>query len=160
MNFNGRVNIAGPNRFDQFQMQDKIPTKETYYKAALTGNWEENTLSKTFFSAGNITILQNGIRAGVYKRSKGRFLIGNQEEDVLKMIMRSIFLQHAINLPTGITQQVVALNKTVLDYCVPQVYGEAEGYVKYKHDVSTLVVPLQRPISTMTSNTLEFKRWF
>ena len=65
-----------------------------------------------------------------------------------------------MNLPNQITEQVTALNKIVLDYCVPQVYGEAKGYVKYKHDVSTLVVPIRRPMSTMTEKTLEFKRWF
>ena len=157
---NGRVHIMGNNQFNTFALHDKIPTKDTYYKAALTGNWKTNTLSTTFFSAGNIQILQNGIKAGVYKLSNQRFLVANQDEDVLKMIMRSIFLQHALNLPNKITEQVTALNKIVLDYCVPQVYGEAKGYVKYKHDVSTLVVPIQRPISTMSDKTLEFKRWF
>ena len=106
--------------------------------------------------------LQNGIKAGVYKLSNQRFLVANQDEDVLKMIMRSIFLQHALNLPNKITEQVTALNKIVLDYCVPQVYGEAKGYVKYKHDVSTLAVPMQRPahMSTAGSNTLELKPFF
>ena len=32
--------------------------------------------------------------AGVYKSSGGRFRIGYQNEDTLKIIMRSIFLQH------------------------------------------------------------------
>ena len=160
MNVNGRVHIMGTNQFNTFALHDKIPTKDTYYKAALTGNWTANVLSKTFFSIGNIQILQNGIKAGVYKLSKQRSLVANQDEDVLKMIMRSIFLQHALNLPNKITEQVTALNKIVLDYCVPQVYGEAKGYVKYKHDVSTLVVPIQLPISTKSDKTLEFKRWF
>ena len=150
----------GTNQFNTFSLHDKIPTKDTYYKTALTGNWTVNILSKTFFSIGNIQILQNGIKAGVYKLSNQRFLVANQDEDVLKMIMRSIFLQHALNLPNKITEQVTALNKIVLDYCVPQVYGEAKGYVKYKHDVSTLVVPIQLPISTKSDKTLEFKRWF
>ena len=157
---NGRVHIKGNNQINTIALHDKIPTKDTYNKAALTGNWITNTLSKTFFSTGNIQILQNGIKAGVYKLSNQRFLVANQDEDVLKMIMRSIFLQHALNLPNKITEQVTALNIIVLDYCVPQVYGEAKGYVKYKHDVSTLAVPIQLPISTKSDNTLEFKRWF
>ena len=161
MDFNGRVNIMGNNKFDPFILQDKIPTKETYYQAALIGNWENNMLSNTYFSSGNIKILQNGIKAGVYKLSNKRFLIANQEEDVLKMIMRSVFLQHAMNLPNNITNQVVALNRIVLDYCVPQVYSEAKGYVKYKHDVSTLVVPFPHAAATTkTEKVLEFKRWF
>jgi len=69
--------------------------------------------------------------------------------------MRSTFLQSAMNLPSDITGQVQALNKLVLDYSVPQIYGEAQGYVKYKNDVSTLVVPIERPTSTYSNNTLD-----
>ena len=53
--------------------------------------------------------------------------------------MRSTFLQSATEFTIGILLgQVEALNKLVLDYSVPQIYGEAQGYVKYKNDVSTL----------------------
>ena len=65
--------------------------------------------------------------------------------------MRSVFLQNATNLPNDITAQVEALNKLVMNYCIPQVYGEAQGYVKYKNDVSTLVVPMTRPTSTYSN---------
>jgi hypothetical protein len=162
MNANGRVDILGHNAYNRFGLHDRIPVQQpdTYYKEALTGNWNCTTLSSSFFSAQNIRILQNGIKAGVYNKSNGRFLIGDQEEDTLKIIMRSIYLQHASNLSTNIVQQVAALNKLVLDYCVPQVYGEAQGYIKYKNDVSTLVVPLCRPTSTYRTNTLELKPWF
>ena len=74
--------------------------------------------------------------------------------------MRSIFLQSATNLPNQIKEQVTALNKLVLDYAVPQIFGEAQGYIKYKNDVSTLVVPIERPTSTYTNTTLELKPWF
>ncbi len=161
MNSNGRVNILGYNPFARFQMHDKIPNQRfSGYGAALTGNWQDTSLSNTFFSAANMRIVQNGIKAGVYQRSNGQFQIADQDEDTLKIIMRSVFLQHATNLPTNIAGQVAALNKIVLDYAVPQVFSEAQSYVKYKNDVSTLVVPVQRPISTYQGQTLEFKRWF
>ena len=35
-----------------------------------------------------------------------------------------------------------------------------KGYIKYKNDVSTLAMPMQRPTSTYASNTLELKPWF
>ena len=161
MQANGRVNILNHNPYDRFHLHDKIPVgQSTNYCDALTGNWQKSMLSNTFFNANNIRIIQNGLKAGVYKLSNGRFLIGDQEEDTLKIIMRSIFLQHSTNLPNNITGQVVALNKMVLDYCVPQVYGEAQGYVKYKNDVSTLVVPISRPTSTYSNTLLELKPWF
>ena len=162
MNANGRVNILDPIHNSVFQLYDKIPIDEkvTSYRNALTGNLEQNTLSKTFFSAGNILILQHAIMAGVYKSSNGRFQIGYQNEDTLKIVMRSIYLQHSSNLPKDITAQVEALNKLVTDYCIPQICGEAEGYIKYKNDVSTLPTPLGRGISTYSNNVLETKKFF
>ena len=128
MNANGRVNILETINNSVFQLYDKIPIDEktTSYRDALTENLESNQLSQTFFSAGNILILQHALMAGVYKSSNGRFQIGYQSEDTLKIIMRSIFLQHASNLPTNITRQVEALNNLVLDYAIPQICGEAE----------------------------------
>ena len=110
--------------------------------------------------AANIQIIQNGIRAGVYKLSNQRFLIGPQDLDTLKIIMRSIFLQHSLNDTKNIPQQIEGLNKLVMNYSVPQIIGEAEGYVKFKNDVSTMAMPMDRPTSTYASNTLELKPWF
>ena len=88
-------------------------------------------------------------------------MIGEQDVDTLKVIMRSIFFQHSAHLSDNIMGQVQELNKLVLDYCVPQVYGEAEGYMKYKHDISTLAVPMQRPAAaSYKTKTLEQKPWF
>ena len=83
MNANGRVNILDPINNDIFQLYDKIPIDEkvTSYRKALTGNIEPNSLSKTFFLAGNILILQHAIMAGVYRSSNGRYQIGYQNED-------------------------------------------------------------------------------
>ena len=161
-NSNGRVNILGNNIPDVFQLYDRVPVNEkiTSYRQALTGNWENNMVSNVYFSADNIQIIQNGIRAGVYKKSNKRFIIGPQDLDTLKIIMRSIFLQHSSNLPTHITQQIIALNKLVTDYCIPQLCGECDAYTKYKNDVSTLSVPLQRPVSTYQNNTLETTNFF
>ncbi len=161
-NSNGRVDILGPNVMDCFHLYDRIPIADgdTYYRTAMTGNWQNSMLSRVFFSADNIRILQNGIKAGVYHKSNGRFQIADQDQDVLKMIMRSTFLQSSKNLPNNITEQVKALNNLVLGYAVPQVLGEAIGYVKYKNDASMMYTPMQRPASTYHSNTLELKPWF
>jgi hypothetical protein len=159
---NGRVDIKSPNTSNLFQLYDKMPANQcTTYRDALEGIWVETPLSKLFFSKENIQILQNGIRAGVYKRSNGQYVIGPQDCDALKIVMRSTYLQYSANLKTNISQQVTQLNKMVLDYCIQQVYGEAQGYLKYIDDVSTLAIPLAPPV--MASNTgreLYFKGWF
>ena len=49
----------------------------------------------------------------------------------------------------------------VLNYCIQQVYGEAQGYLKYLDDASTLVVPIAPPVmADNTDRELEFKAWF
>lgn len=159
---NGRVDIKTPNTSDLFQMYDKIPANQcTTFRNATEGLWTENSLSQTFFSLQNLNIIQNGIRAGVYKKSNGQYLIGPQDCDSLKIIMRSVFLQYSANQPNNIPQQVAELNKMVLDYCIQQVYSEAQGYMKYIYDVSTLVVPIAHPVmADNTDRELEFKSWF
>jgi hypothetical protein len=59
--------------------------------------------------------------------------------------MRSVFLQHAANQTQNVAGQISQLNKIVLDYCVHHVYSEAQGYMKYLYDVSTLAVPMASP---------------
>lgn len=159
---NGRVDIKTPNTSELFQMYDKIPANQcTTFRNATEGLWTENVLSNTFFSLQNLQMIQNGIRAGVYKRSNGQYVIGPQDCDSLKIIMRSVFLQNAANQPHNISHQVHELNKMVLDYCIQQVYGEAQGYMKYINDISTLVVPIAHPImADNTDRELEFKSWF
>ena len=147
---NGRINIltCNPgNSFDQFQMYDKIPVNQcSTFRNPTEGLWNNTSLSDTFFSHKNICYIQNAIREGVYHLSKKQFIISNQDEDTLKIIMRSIYLQHAANQPTHIEKQIQQLNQIVLDYCIPQVYNEARGYKKYLVDVSTMYTPIPPPI--------------
>jgi hypothetical protein len=147
--YNGRVNlIQQPDTSIMFKMQEKIgiKNKATEFRDALNGIWETNILSQLFFSAKNIQIIQNGLRAGVYKMSGDKYIIAPQNIDTLKIIMRSIYLQNAEHNETDITGQIERLNKMVLDYAVPSVYGEATGYVRYCEDQSSLVKPLARPL--------------
>ena len=159
---NGRVDIEGPNTTTLFSMFDRIPANQCAgYRDAMQGNWYNTKLSDAFFSKENIQQLQNGLRAGVYEMSNGQYRIGEQSCDQLMMIMRSTFLQSSLNQPHDITGQISRLNKLVLDYAVAQVYSEAQGYMKYKHDVSTLVVPIATPImSTTGDKQLELKPFF
>ena len=162
--YNGRVNIIEePSTNIRFQMQEKIAVKNkaTAYREALTGTWENSVLSQVFFSAENIQILQNGIRAGVYKKSNGQINVPPQNIDSLKIIMRSTYMQYAEHLPNNIKQQIERLNNIVLDYCVKSVYGEAIGYLKYCQDQSSLVVPFDHPIPTDREyKQLELKPFF
>ena len=159
---NGRVDIKTQNTSQLFKMYDKIPANQcATFRNPTEGLWTDNKLSQTFFSQQNIAILQNGIRAGVYHKSNGQYIIGAQDCDTLKIIMRSIFLQYSSNMNTNIQQQIYELNNMVLNYSIQQVYGEAQGYMKYINDVSTLAIPIAPPVMTNNSDRqLELKKWF
>lgn len=162
--YNGRVNLLEPESPDAvFKMKEKLAVKNkaTEYREALVGTWENNTLSNIFFSAENIQIIQNGLRAGVYAMSNNEFVIAPQNIDTLKIIMRSTYMQYAEHYPDKIKEQVERLNKLVLDYAIPTVYNEAVGYMKYRIDQSTLVTPLAIPQHhDRNYKQLELKNWF
>jgi len=155
MNNNGRIDLINLNENNNFEdMQnscfthsDRIPAKETLsYREALTGNLLNSKLSDLYFSKENIKLLQNGLRAGVYNKSKGAYLIDEQSEDELKIIMRSTFLQYSNNDLDNIKEQITELNDLILEYAVNQVYNEAQSYIQYKIDASTLIVPMASPV--------------
>ena len=164
---NGRIDIINktqtPDLSNLFAMYDKIPANQcATFREPTLGQWDETSLSKAYFSTENIQIIQNGIRSGVYKKSNQQYVVAPQDCDSLKIIMRSVFLQHSANQTDNISQQISELNKIVLDYCVFHVYSEAQGYMKYLHDVSTLAVPLATPIveTYKDKNNYLMPNWF
>jgi len=158
--YNGRVNILDDSNPDlRFQMAEKIAIKNkaSEYRDPLVGIHEDNVLAQVYFSEGNVQILQNGLRAGVYEKSGQKMVIPPQNVENLKIIMRSIFLQYAEYSNDSVTAQVEKLNSYVLDYAVNSVYNEAIGYMNYCRDQSSLVVPLDRPEVSRDFKGLEFK---
>jgi hypothetical protein len=162
---NGRVNLLKMNEDPTavFRMQERIAIKNkaTEYREALNGTWENNVLSELFFSAKNVQILQNAIRAGVYKMSNDKYIVAPPNTDTLKIIMRSVYLQNAEHIPNKVTEEIEKLNQIVLDYAIPSTYNEAVGYEKYCQDQSTLIVPLEMPLHhDRQYKQLELKPWF
>ena len=122
---NGRVNLIDQPSTDAiFKMQEKvaIKNKTTEYREAVHGVIENTQLSDLFFSKENIQIIQNGIRAGVYKKTNEEYLISPQNIDTIKIIMRSVFFQY-VEYTDNITEEIRKLNKIVLDYAVNNVYN-------------------------------------
>lgn len=162
--YNGRVNVFNDTSdpLAQFKMFEKVAVKNkaTEYRDALTGVWECSQLSNLFFSAENIQMIQNGLRAGVYKMSNNQIVIAPQSLDNLKIIMRTIYLDKAKHLNEDITGQIVELNQHVLDYCVPFVYKESVAYLNYLRDQSTLAMPLERELRhDRDYKQLQYKPW-
>jgi hypothetical protein len=155
---NGRIDFK--ENGTPFFLQDKIATDNRTMYDNLKYTQQPSALSNLFFSVKNVEIIQNALRAGVYHYSQKKYIIDKQNSDVLNVIMRAMFLQHSKDQPDNLTQQIIDLNKVVVDYCVPKIHSEVEGYIMYKRDASTLVVPLDKPICEYTDKTLELHKFF
>ena len=153
----GRVDFKGGT---PLFLQDKIIKDSRTMYDNLKYSQQSSVVSNLFFSTKNVTIIQNAIRSGVYKTSNEKYIIDNQDGDTLNVIMRAVYLQNSVNLPDNITKQIEDLNKIVIQYCVPRIYGEVQGYIRYKEDASSLAVPLDNPMSVYTDKTLELKNFF
>jgi hypothetical protein len=156
---NGRIDLMTSGTPLFLQDQIKLDDKTNYYNT-IKYSLEPCLLSKTFLSYENRIIIQNGIKAGVYKLSNKQYIIDKQDDDVLNSIMTGIYLQYALNQCDNIKKQVEDLNKLVIEYCVPKVFGEIKGYMQYKFDASTLVMPLMNPVSTYNSKELVLNNFF
>ena len=161
---NGRIDLFDqPSPDAQFKLFERVAVrnKATEYRAPLEGIWEDNILAQVFFSKENVQILQNGLRAGVHKLSNGKYFIPPQNQDQLKIIMRSTYMQYAKHQRDDIPGQVQTLNELVWEYCIPFVYNECVAYFKYLEDQSTLVMPLAREQQVDRDfKQLELKPWF
>jgi hypothetical protein len=164
--YNGRVDISKPSKLDIPAYQTKEIDNKTFYAEAVQGHTKPNEVSNLFFSEKNINFsekninaLQDGIRYRIFNETG--VTIGRQSDNDLKIIMRSIYLQYSKNLPTKVIEQVRELNKKVLDWSVKEVLSNLKQFQKYKKDVSTMPIPLERSplITTKGTKTLELKPW-
>lgn len=156
----GRIDLLTAGGTPLF-LQDKIHNNEkTTYANTMKYTQQNTTLSMLFFSQANMKIIENAIKVGVYQVSNKKHIIDTQDRDTLYVIMRAIYLQYSLNQPDNITQQIEDLNERVVLYSVPRIYGEIQGYIQYKHDASTLVVPMENPSYYHIDKTLELKTFF
>jgi len=161
MNCNNRLNTMPPDLNVLFQMKERVNVRSTDFTDMVNYNSNDTQLSQAFFSRENTEILQNGIKAGVYKLSNKKYIIQKQNDEELKNIMRKIFLQYSRNNPNNIRQQITKLNDILLKYAVKRVYEETIGYERYKHDINTLNVPMIPPqLSRPNDKQLTLKNWF
>ena len=159
---NGRVNIIDQPKADSFfQLFDRNASQKTSFRDALKGVKQDNELSAHFFSKENIQIVQNGLRAGVYKMSNNKYVIGEQSYDNIKLIMQDAYYEHALNHPGNIAQQISTINQHIFDKYVPKLHGEVIGYINYKRDASTVRDPIfyPKPSGDRDHKPLEYKRW-
>ena len=109
---NGRVIFDDkPGISYQLYENEKNPYQ---FDNSLKSIQSDNVLNKTFFSQKNIDMIQNAIINEVVQKTG--YKIGRQSELQLQIIMRSLFLQFARNDPCNIKQQIIELDRKVIDY--------------------------------------------
>ena len=101
-----------------------------------------NALSRTFFSNDNAENIQSQIINTIYKKTQKK--ISKQSYQELQIIMKSIYLQYGRNLPTNIENQVVVLNKYVVDECVRIIEPNITQYNKYLEDITSPIPVMPR----------------
>jgi hypothetical protein len=120
----------------------------------LKGIIELNDLSRFFFGRKNIDHLQRLIIREVARKSNGKYNIGPQNEYQLLIIMRSMYLQYSTNRPDGIEQQIIALNRAMIQEVVPRVLSGIENYLSYMRDQGSNPVPqIERPENVNITGT-------
>jgi hypothetical protein len=157
---NGRVNLTirtsaggpAPSEFAGYQYQKK--SEKEFQNDMLRGNWEENDISRSYFSGENVDRIQNAIRKKVFELSQPKgYVIDNQSVDEIKMIMRAIYYQYSRNLPFDIQGQVMELNGRVVEWSVPHILSAVDQYVYYLNDISHMPVPLSQPMNLSRAGT-------
>ena len=124
---------------------------------------EETPVNLLFFSEANIANLQGMIKQTVYKMSKEkRYVIDNQNEADLKTVMRSYYLQYGMNDPARVTEELKELNDRVVNWCANQIMTEINAYVYYRKDIMDFPAPIGNPVDTHIygTRTGELKSFF
>jgi hypothetical protein len=129
----------------------------TIRKTVVKGIYDRTLLSEVYFSPKNIQKVQNKLRYTIWKMSNKQFVIDEQNEDELIIVMRSIFLQYSRNLPTNISEQIEELNNIVVDEISPDVLSQTKQYLRYLEDRNEPYRIMDRPqnVSSAGTKTLE-----
>jgi hypothetical protein len=142
---NGRVDTIDNANYDLYKLsKDGNDKLSQFSREAIINIHHQTPLNDLFFSRLNMTALQQGIRNLVASKSNGEFVIDNQSEVELQVIMRAIYLQHAKHDNENVIEQVKELNSKILDFCVPRIMEEIRMYKFYRNDISKLPTPLER----------------
>uniref|UniRef100_A0A6C0LMN4 Minor capsid protein P8 central region domain-containing protein n=1 Tax=viral metagenome TaxID=1070528 RepID=A0A6C0LMN4_9ZZZZ len=155
---NGRVNLSpsasasGSAAVPGFTYRTSV--EDSFAADALRGNWEVTPLASAFFSRSNVIVIQNLIRKQVYEKSgPKKYIIDDQSVDELTIIMRTMYLQYAQNLPYGVADQIHSLNTLVANWSVPHIMSAVDHYNYYLNDISHMPVPLARSVSLSSAGT-------
>ena len=94
--------------------------------------------------------------------SGGKYSIDRQNDDDLKLIMRSYYLMFSENNPLRIAQELESLNKRVVGYAAAKIYSEVDFHMFYRKDLEDFAPPIANPMNSAVRGTRtgELKSFF
>jgi hypothetical protein len=139
-------------------------SKESYRNSnAYSSIQERNIVNDLFFSGKNVQQVQNMIRNVVYKNAN--YIIGDQSQAELLIVMRAMYLQFAYNpiITDSIKQkkiiqkEIERLNNIVVNDITPSIVSNTQQYLHYIEDISKIAVPHARGKSESVKGTKTFR---
>lgn len=123
---------------------------------------KETPLNRIFFSRENIDMLQRDIQGQVRAMSGGKYNIDKQNEDDLKIIMRSYYLMFGKNDPNNVDGELRELNGRVVGYAAGKIYSEVDFHMFYLKDIQDFAPPIANPMNphVFGTRTGELKSFF
>lgn len=119
-------------------------------------------LNTVFFSEANLDRIQSEIVHQVSLMSGGKYAIDRQDDDQVKIIMRSYYLMFGKNDPNKVSEELQELNGRVIGYCAGKVYSEVDFHMFYRKDIEDFAPPIAGPMNTQVygTRTGELKSFF
>jgi hypothetical protein len=123
---------------------------------------QRTPLNTVFFSIANLDKIQADIQAQVLLLSGGRYHVDRQNDDDVKIIMRSYYLMFAENNPNNVAAELADLNSRVIGYASAKVYSEADFHIFYCKDIEDFAPPIANPMNPHVygTRTGELKSFF
>lgn len=119
-------------------------------------------LNTVFFSESNIDNIQNQVIHQVSLMSAGKYKIDRQDDDQVKIIMRSYYLMFGKNDPNRVSDELQELNSRVVGYCAAKVYSEVDFHMFYRKDIEDFAPAIANPMNPHVygTRTGELKSFF
>jgi hypothetical protein len=92
----------------------------------------------------------------VYEVSESRYLISNQNDQELMIIMREIYKdasKMSVDSDAEIRDEIQKLNTIVIEKCVMSIMKSIPFYFNYLADNNTNPMPHERPVDTNSAGT-------
>lgn len=119
-------------------------------------------LNTVFFSESNIDKIQANIIQQVYLMSGNKYQIDRQNDDDVKIIMRSYYLMFGKNDPNKVAEELQELNGRVIGYSAGKVYSEVDFHMFYRKDIEDFAPAIANPMNPHVygTRTGELKSFF